>query len=86
MSLDTSPIGHAAAKLMEKIEEEYGEDAKVEAAGVVVDVSFTNDEDEESTAVTWKFAGPDGKTPSLAHSVGIVRILSACLSDWGDEE
>jgi hypothetical protein len=38
MAIDQALLGNMAAKLMERLESEYGEDAKISAAGVVVAV------------------------------------------------
>lgn len=76
MSVDTGPIGRAAAELMERIEDEYGEDARFEAAVVIVDVSYKDEEGDECTTVQWKSVGPNfDNALSTAHTIGIARLL-----------
>jgi hypothetical protein len=73
--LDTTAIGVVAARLMEEIAEDYPEGAELEAVGVVVDISSTDDEDNYS-AVRWKFGrGDDGRPLSVSHSSGIAEVL-----------
>lgn len=42
MAIDQALIGQMAASLMEEVEEDYGEDAKVSAAALVVAVDHGN--------------------------------------------
>jgi hypothetical protein len=79
MSLDTTALGVAAAKLMDEIADEYPEDAQIEAAAVVVDLSFRGEDGEERTSVQWRFVNGEGNTLSSAHAGGIARIMDACL-------
>jgi hypothetical protein len=85
--VDTTAIGHAAAKVMDRVAEEFGEGAKLEAAGVIVDVSFLAEDGTERTSVQWKFVGSEGQALSAAHSLGISRMLSASLSpSFGEDD
>lgn len=76
MSLDTTPIGRAAAELMERVADEYGPEARLEAALVLVDVSYVDEEGDDCTTVQWRFVGPEaGRTLSQAHAIGMARLL-----------
>jgi hypothetical protein len=72
--VDTTAIGQAAAALMEHAGEEFGEDAKVEAAVVIVDVSYRDEDEDDCTAVRYCARDGDGNLISAAHSAGLVTI------------
>jgi hypothetical protein len=86
MSLDTTALGVAAAKLMDEISEDYPEYAQVEAAAVVVDLSFTGEDGAERTSVQWRFVNGEGGPLSSAHSAGISHLMFKTLTGPGDEE
>ena len=87
---DLTAVGIVAARLMDELAEEYDQ-ATVEAVGVVVDLSFTDDDGDENTSVQWKFARGDGERLSFAHAAGIARILERRMAtpvprDEGEDE
>ena len=47
--LDTTAVGHLAAQLMDRLTEEYGEDAEIGTVAVVVEVEMGN-----ATAITYR--------------------------------
>lgn len=86
MTLDTTALGVAAAKLMDEVSDEYPDNAKVEAAAVVVDLSYVDEDDKECTSVQWRFVNGEGGALSSAHSAGISHLMFKTLTGAGDEE
>ena len=50
--IDTSLVGHVAAELMERVAQQFGEDAEVETVAVVAEVRHRDDDDAEATTIT----------------------------------
>lgn len=50
--IDTSLVGHVAAELMERVAQQFGEDAEIETVAVVAEVRHRDDDDAEATTIT----------------------------------
>lgn len=78
--IDASAIGVVAARLMDDIAEQFNDEAELEAVGIVIDVSYTDEDGDACTSVLWKFGkGSDGSTLSSAHASGVARMLAQRL-------
>jgi hypothetical protein len=54
MAFDQTPIGTLSAELMEGLEQRYGEDAKIGAVAIIVEILS----DEHGSQVASKFSDP----------------------------
>ena len=76
MAIDQTLIGQMAASLMEEVEEDYGEDAKVSAAALVVAVDHG-----DGTMVHFSF-GPDLSAQDGADL--LEQVSRTCFDDRPD--
>ena len=50
--IDTSLVGHVAAELIERVGQQFGEDAELETVAVVAEVRHRDDDDADATTIT----------------------------------
>lgn len=89
--LDPAPLGVLAARLMELLEAEHGDqDVELRAAMVLVDVGLPDPDDPEetSTVTRWQFASASDrwnpKRSSAAYAAGLCAQALAGLTEGDD--
>ncbi|MBM3667128.1 MAG: hypothetical protein FJW90_06540 [Actinobacteria bacterium] len=56
--IDTTLVGHVAADLMERISDQFGEEATVETVAMVIEVRHSDGEEREATTITCSCSDP----------------------------
>lgn len=75
MSIDPAPLAKLAASLIDELEEEYGEDAELVDAVILVEVSHRDEDDDAASTV--RGLGLSGRNTAAAGV--LVRGLRAVL-------
>lgn len=71
MTIDPAPIGSATAKLMDSLEDAYGDEAEVVGALVVAEVNYTDEDGEHCTAYRWQTSHT---SPALTAGIAMMVL------------
>ena len=77
MPIDPAPLAHLAAQFMDDIEQEYGEDAALVDALIIVEVHHVSEDDDDGDSVV------EARVLSKRNVAAIglaTRGLAACLN------
>lgn len=74
MTLDPAPIARLAAKLIDELEAEYGDDANLADAVLIVELDHP-----DASIIRWK-----GTTTRPTILLGLGATLAVAMSDGGD--
>lgn len=86
-NIDATKVGQAAANMMEMLAENYGKEAVIQQAMVIVQVKHPKDDDEDKLVDTIEFTSTAN---SLVYDYGMLGIAfdeakSGWSNDFGDE-